>query len=251
MENDIKNKKIAIILPVVNCLNYTKQFIKSLPKNIEFDLIIINNGSTDGTIGYLSSLCSRMKVNIINSPYNLGVAKAWNLGINRAIEYFNSEYFFIPNNDIIIRPETIPILIETLDAPDVLLSTAYNINDGKILPISIKTLLTPKDKVLNENPDFSCFMIKKETIEKVGFFDEKFYPAYFEDNDYHYRINLIGSKAVKNLQNIYFHFGSMTVKNDEYTRALSNAAYRQNEAYFIKKWGGKPGQETFKIPFNE
>jgi GT2 family glycosyltransferase len=251
MVGQIKKRKIAIICPVVNCLNYTKQFLSSIPKSDDYGIIIINNASTDGTEVFLNSLNLGDQLIVVNSQENLGVAKSWNLGINIAIEKFDSDYFFIPNNDIVIRPETISILASDLSQKDVLLASAYNINDGKNVVSNLINLPLIENSVYIEHPDFSCFMIKKETIEKIGYFDENIWPAYFEDNDYHYRINLAGFKAVKNLKNIYFHFGSQTVKNDQNTAIVSNSNYLKNKEYFKQKWGGYPGEETYKTPFGK
>ena len=94
-------------------------------------------------------------------------------------------------------------------------------------------------------------MVNSSTIEKIGWFDEKFYPAYFEDNDYHYRIRMNGFKAVKTNQALYFHFGSRTIKDDEKVKEKCNIGYAANREYYIQKWGGEPGKETFKTPFGK
>jgi GT2 family glycosyltransferase len=251
MENLKNEYPLAIICPVVNCVNYTKQFIKSIKTNLKYKLIIIDNGSNDGTLAYLLSIKDKYPLRIIKSSYNMGVGPAWNYGINLAIKEYNSQYFFIPNNDIILQPKTIDTLIDTIKNPKTVLVTALNINNGTNSLADLKTTSPPKNSVYSENPDFSCFMIKMETIDKIGLFDEKFYPAYFEDNDYHFRIKMAGLKAIKTNQALYYHFGSMSVKNNQETRDLSNGFYLQNKEYFNKKWGGYPGQETFTTPFNK
>jgi hypothetical protein len=38
---------------------------------------------------------------------------------------------------------------------------------------------------------WSIFAINRACVDNVGFFDENFFPAYFEDNDYHYRLTRI------------------------------------------------------------
>jgi len=181
----------------------------------------------------------------------MGVAPAWNEGIELGIKFFNSKYFFIPNNDILLKKTTIDKLIDDLQRKNVLLSTAFNVNTGYNFAYDLENEKIPEIEELTEAPDFSCFMIKKETIDKIGMFDEKFWPAYFEDNDYHFRIKIAGFKAIKNNQNLYWHYGSMTIKKNDETRRLSNQNYLNNKAYFIKKWGGCPGNEVFKTPFGE
>jgi GT2 family glycosyltransferase len=251
MESFLKDGELAIICPVLNSLDYTKQFLRSLPQNINFKLIIINNGSSDGTSAFLNQYSKKNEINIIENCANFGVSYAWNQGIKYAIEKWSSKYFFIPNNDIILYSHTIQRLIEALHQENVVMSTAFNINNGEGLPTKIDKIDNLFEEKITEEPDFSCFMISKECVEKIGYFDENFWPAYFEDNDYHYRIKLAGFKAIKTTRSVYFHFGSQTIKNDEKTRVISNRNYLKNQKYFEKKWGGLPGKETYKTPFGK
>ena len=55
-------EKIALILPVLNCLDYTKQFLNTLMGKASLKMVLINNGSTDGTEEYFNSLKLRPKV---------------------------------------------------------------------------------------------------------------------------------------------------------------------------------------------
>ena len=103
---------IALIIPCWNQLEYSKQAIasisaKSYPHNIEY--IIIDNGSTDGTAEYLKSLNLK---HVITNPVNLGVSKAWNQGLERAIS-INADQVAILNNDIVVGPKWLdPIMRE-------------------------------------------------------------------------------------------------------------------------------------------
>lgn len=251
MESILTDCDLAIICPVYNCLDYTKQFLGTIKTNRDYRLIIINNGSIDRTREYLASIAENNRVDIINLFKNEGVAYAWNFGIKLAIQKYNSKYLFIPNNDVLLNENTIDKLIEIIRDGKIMLVSATNRNDGKLRPENLKYQLVPSEKELKEEPDFSCFMIKKETVEKIGLFDENFKPAYFEDNDYHYRIRLAGYKAVKDNQNIYYHFGSMTIRENDEAKMFSNTRYLLNKEYYRGKWGGYPGQEIYDKPWNK
>lgn len=97
---------------------------------------------------------------------------------------------------------------------------------------------------------FSCFMITPKTFEVVGGFDESFYPAYFEDNDYFMRMTLADVNLVPIATNIT-HYPSSTIQamNDE-QRVEHHDRFRANRAYYISKWGGLPHEETYKTAFN-
>jgi GT2 family glycosyltransferase len=131
--------------------------------------------------------------------------------------------------------------------------TAMNIAEELASPQDI-VKVNPKDKestAESEHPDFSAFMISKETYETIGQFDDGFFPAYFEDNDYHYRINLAGMKAITYPMAIYYHYGSRTqTEAKQGVPVVSNTLFEINRERYVRKWGGLPGQEKFKTPFN-
>jgi len=96
---------------------------------------------------------------------------------------------------------------------------------------------------------FCVFIPKKSLWNRIGPFDERFYPAYFEDNDYHQRMKLVSAKEVYIKGAHYSHVGSATLKS------LSGAEMNQhhtdfdkNRTLYVQKWGGLPGQETNKEP---
>jgi hypothetical protein len=97
---------------------------------------------------------------------------------------------------------------------------------------------------------FSVFMLRRDIWEKVGPFDEEFKPAYFEDNDYARRMELAGIPRYVDSRIQFDHVVSATFKQ------LSGAAldahhinFRKNRDYYIRKWGGLPGKETYLKPF--
>jgi len=67
----LRDIELSIICPVVNCLDYTKEFIKTIKTKREYRLIIIDNGSTDGTQAYFSSLKNNENI------YYIGMMTIW------------------------------------------------------------------------------------------------------------------------------------------------------------------------------
>jgi GT2 family glycosyltransferase len=105
------------------------------------------------------------------------------------------------------------------------------------------------------NPEFLCtelnwcsFILSVETFKKVGNFDENFFPAYFEDNDYFRRMLLANVPIIMNpMLNPVIYRNSMTIQKSP---ELNNG-FEKNRQYYISKWGGQPTQETFATPFNQ
>jgi hypothetical protein len=86
--------------------------------------------------------------------------------------------------------------------------------------------------------------LHRSTFERVGLFDENFYPAYFEQTDWCYRLRMVGWEQ-----------GWIRV----WVNALSQGSALHNEVvscpadpllnYYADKWGGKKGEETFVQPW--
>ena len=87
--------KLSVITLTLNKLEYTKKFIKSLQKYTkDFELIIVDNGSTDGTVEYLESLDF---IKLIKNSEN----KGFSAGNNQGIAIAEGEYIGFLNNDIL------------------------------------------------------------------------------------------------------------------------------------------------------
>ncbi len=183
----------------------------------------------------------------LNDP----LAKAWNEASQWAIDE-DCTHILICNDDILFSPWTIDALVAFMDTnpQSVLCSGSDRREDFAADPYQIMTMDKPTEIGVSEHPDFACFMIRPSTFKKIGKFDENFVPAYFEDNDYHYRIKLLGQQANSTLLAPYYHFGSQTQNGGE-GPVVPSYVFEKNRDYFNKKWGGNPGQETFKTPFDD
>src|SRR6056297_2781478 len=89
---------ISIIIPNYNGLYYMKQFLPSILEqdSIENEIIIVDNGSDDGSVDWLKSLGEELI--LIELEKNYGFSKAINEGITKA----TGEYIVLLNNDIML-----------------------------------------------------------------------------------------------------------------------------------------------------
>jgi GT2 family glycosyltransferase len=251
MEKLLNEPPLAIIVPVHNCLNYTLGFLKTCTPLLDYRIIVIDNGSTDGTKKHFREFEKRENIKYIRFNENIGVSAAWNYGITIAQIEYKSEMYLICNNDTLVYKGTIEKLNHEIQNQAYDMLTGTNISGHVDQFTNQKPVRIETAKEITENPDFSFFIIKKSTYEKVGKFDERYYPAYFEDNDYHYRMRLLGLKAYKLRDAPFFHYGSRTIKSSEIMQEKSNAGYVVNRQYYIEKWGGIPGEEKYKTPYNK
>ena len=95
----------------------------------------------------------------------------------------------------------------------------------------------------------SSFGIRASCVQKVGWFDENYVPAYCEDIDYDYRCRLLGVH-IENVGPVAVHHGSVTLKNSKHYQAENARSYPSNKRYYEAKWGGFVGDETYTTPFN-
>lgn len=174
-----------------------------------------------------------LPVIVDNWNENHGVSWAWNYGISKAMSH--SDLVIVCNDDVEFYPGTINRLISHIEFAD--LVTPTNTRDE------------PTFEGVDGQADFSCFMINpRKFVSKFGWFDEHFFPAYFEDNDMAYRIKLAGGKLRRVGNAPMLHRGSVT-QNMDGKQVVDSPTFEQNRAYYISKWGGMPGKEKYTTPF--
>lgn len=203
-------------------------------------------------------------LNYIRNEKRMSVSQSWNYGVKKAFEDPECEYVAVLNNDIILHPKTLKHLMAFMDKTGYLMVTGDNIKER----MSIETLLQMElpepytdfdcQEITDwraEGPDFSCFLINRETIEQIGWFDEGFEGAYMEDNDYHLRC-VVAHKHIKQHrdQNIdpsrvhfkrlttapYYHYASQTIARNVTLRHEISTYHGRNEVYFCNKWRQMP-----------
>ena len=233
-------KKAVLITLTYNKLEEaTKPYLESLYKFTDeslFDLVIVDNASSDGTVGYLREFAkNHSNVNIIENFENLGYSGGNNIGL-RYIKDMEYEFVGLLNNDILFTPNWLENTIESFE---------LDLGLGLISPRNNeKCRLTPENyldgykkylaKFKNSlkyvvTPFFSCVIIKKEVVDKVGLFDENYSPAFWEDNDYSFRAAYLGySLAYTNSAFIYHNHGTTS-------SAVKSEIFERNKQYFFKK----------------
>jgi len=137
-------------------------------------------------------------------PANLGVAASWNLGI-KSFPYDNR--WFFASNDVVFKPGALERLCEAR-TDEITLSKMF--------------------------PHWHAFSVGYEAVRRLGLFDEAFFPAYFEDNDYNTRANRFGV-PIRKLDIPADHDNSSTLKSDPVFQALNGDTFARNQAYYQAK----------------
>ena len=255
----IKKYSLSVIIPVLNCLKYTKQIIQQLRECTysKLEIVIIDNNSTDGTREYLESLCDDNIVCIFNG-INKGYSYANNQGINKA----SSTYICFLNNDTMVFAGWDISLINALDStgaafsgPITNSSAGFQCEDYGMQKVEASNYreiaygLSKSKKNSTRTGTFQligfCLLTKLSFIKKLNGFDEGFKLGNFEDMDLTLRGMLIKNFNVIAEDCFIYHFGSISFSNN---KLFDQKQYDENAHYFLRKWGGEWDDKKYIPP---
>lgn len=195
------------------------------------DLVIVNGETwTDGKPQH------RLVV-VFNTPaHNRGVAGSWNLGVR---EMYRAGHDWLVICSAAVRfgeaggLDFIPALY---DAPDIGHGIrAVEADDGL---------------------GWHLIAFHRSVFQRVGYFDENYWPAYHEDNDLSYRIQLaygVDSRA-PDFAGPLWPKVTVDATLDQVAHGIKRGGVSVDlvelERYYVRKWGGTSTHETFKTPFD-
>lgn len=189
-------------------------------------LLVIDNGSQFNPADDLTQLSPSIDTAIIqHNTDNLGFAGSCNFAMDHAFNVLGRNAVLIVGNDVAFAPGDLAIFWQTL-------------------------LDHPQADFVFGNHSFGNFFVKRSGFEKVGWFWEELYPAYWEDGDFWTRIMRSGAKAIHAAGLRAIHEGSATIKSDATIARLSNGRFQHNARLYAEKWGYVNKVETFATPYN-
>lgn len=252
-------KKVGIVMPCINLWNkYTLPALISVAtaqriaaeEGIVTEVLLIDNGSTDETH---HAAKDRAGITYHRNEERWGFQKSVNFGVKHFLDK-GFDLVLVLNNDIVLHEDAIWRLVrrfEYLEEPRVCMATCLDATgECNRVPANLAAIddHDKDDCPETENPCFSAFMVNRKCWEEIGEFDEIFAPAYYEDNDYHYRMKLASVLAITYPPAMFFHWGSAT-QIEALGRPLTDSS--NQHAQYVRKWGGDPGKEVFKHPYND
>ena len=245
--------KPIIYTIILNWNGYTdtRELLDSLKliKTPEIEIIVVDNNSSGNDVELLETNYIDFST-ILKCDSNLGFAGGNNIGIRKALES-NPGYILLINNDTIVEPDFLSILLAKINADEKIGIVAPQINyydepekvwsaGGKISRIRGSGFAV-SDKLENEIAqtdryvDFvsgCCMLIKKEVFQNVGLFDEKFF-LYTEDTDYCFRVKKAGYKIYFTPSSKIYHKVNRSTENKFSTLPLYYTT--RNRLFFVKK----------------
>lgn len=229
-----------------NCL----QSIFDTTEGIEFEVIVIDNASSDGTPEMVRDRYPQVRL-AVNSG-NLGFARA----NNQAYQMSLGRYFMLLNPDTVVH-SGLQGVVYFLDArPGVGISGSKMLNsDGSIqitwnkhyprfiyelLPQRLKDIMRTRCAERDADRTFqaawvggACLTARRKAIEKVGLLDELYY-IYTEETDWCHRFRDAGWEVVQAPCVMLTHFGGQST---EQVKPLMRVELAKSKVRFMKKFG--------------
>ncbi|SEW50335.1 glycosyltransferase family 2 protein [Chitinophaga arvensicola] len=219
---------VSIVALNYNSTTVTCEFLEStrLLSYRNFETIIVDNGSKEDPTAQLEA-GNYPNLKIILSKENLGFTGGNNLGMKQA----KGDFIFIVNNDTEVTPDLIERLLEPF-AGDPFIGVVcpkirfwYHPNVIQYAGFRPMNLLTGRTGAVGNREEDNgqydtpgvtncahgaAMMVKREVIEKVGMFAEKFF-LYYEESDWSARIIRAGYKIYYNGAGLIFHKESVSI----------------------------------------
>lgn len=231
--------KTTIIIPNYNGLSFMKPCFDSLKKQTgKFKLLVVDNGSTDGSVEWLKE----QEIPSVFLEENTGFDGAVNVGIKAA----DTPYVILLNNDTTVDSHFVDALERDMERSE------------KIFSVSSKMIQMYRPELMDDAGDMysilgwayqrgvgrpeilynkrrkvfsacaGAAMYRRDVFEKIGYFDELHF-AYLEDIDVGYRAKLYGYDNIYCPDAVVFHVGSGTsAEGSKYSSFKVRLASRNN-----------------------
>jgi O-antigen biosynthesis protein len=235
----------SIIIPTYNQAEYLRQCIDAITDHTDlpYEIIVIDNASTDGTADYLESARGSIRYRILET--NLGFAAA----VNRGLMMAKGSTIVLLNNDTLVTDRWLDNMLRCLTSDERIgmvgpvtnyiggtqqIEVPYKSTKEMFAYASARNQSNPAVWMATDRLVGFCLLFRRELWERTGYLDEGFRIGNFEDDDYNVRVRLQGYRLVIAQDAFIHHFGSVS------TRALGDRLqeiYEGNERYYSGKWG--------------
>ncbi|WP_341884218.1 glycoside hydrolase family 99-like domain-containing protein [Synechococcus sp. UW140] len=240
--------RVSIVIPVFNNWSLTKRCLKTIvltEPSVAFEVLVVDDCSTDSTPERLKSATG---FRLLSNPSNLGFLASCNAAAGEC----RGEYIVFLNNDTEVLPGWLDELVLTADGdatvglvgsmlvfPDGTLQEAGGIIFKDASGTNYGRGQHPHRPEFNyvREPDYcsgASILVSRALFEKLGRFDTRYSPAYYEDTDLAFRIREAGLRVVYNpLSRIIHHEGATS--GTDITKGVK--AYQvENQSKFLSRW---------------
>jgi GT2 family glycosyltransferase/glycosyltransferase involved in cell wall biosynthesis/Flp pilus assembly protein TadD len=241
---------VSVIILTFNALEYTRRCVDSIQRNTAYpyEIVFVENGSTDGTKEYLRNLVEENpNYQIIDNETNVG----FSAGNNQGAQAARGKFLLMLNNDVLVGEGWLENLVSALEQDERigLIGPISNYISGrqqltevpykgdeeffrfaKTVRIANQGKVTPRRRIAG-----FAMLTRKQLFDDLGGLDERFGSGNYEDDDLCLRVREAGYAVMVDESTILHHFGSRTFAENkiDYQDSL-----RKNEELFREKWPG-------------
>jgi len=245
---------ISIIVVSYNTKTLLLECLSSIfatVKELSFEVRLVDNNSTDGTLETVRERYPAVK--IIANRENLGFAAA----NNQALRSMSGRYALLLNSDTVLTEGAVRALYDFMEAhPKAGMGCGQLLNQDGSKQNSIANFPTPLTLLCNETllrmlwparfpskrrqyrPPIevescigACVMVRKKAMDEVGLFDERYF-FFFEETDWAYRMRRAGWGVYFVPAAEIFHAQGKTVGSG----ASSRIMFYKSRYLFLRKW---------------
>jgi GT2 family glycosyltransferase len=223
VNNDKYKYDVSILVLAYNKLEYTKQCIESVlkytPININYEFILVNNGSNDGTKEYFDSLYVEKTIHLLHNHFH---------DSRCAKNIIEGKYLLTISNDVIVTENYIQNLLKCIESDEnigMVVPSTSNVSNRQSINVDYKTLedmhrFTKENNVSDSNRweqrtrlvnPIALYRSKALLSSKgIGFIDKAFIYSEFGDDALSLRFRRAGYKLILSKDTYCHHYGSVT-----------------------------------------
>ena len=242
--------KLSIIVLSFNTKDYLKQTLKSIKEKKDWELVVVDNGSEDGSVEMVKKSFPHAK--LYETGKNLGFAGGNNVGIKKA----KGKYVMLLNSDTVVVDDALEKMVDYLEEHKKVgaVGPKFVLSDGAIDMACHRGLPTPWNAVayflkleqlfpnsklfggyhrswedfesIHEVPVIcaGAMIVRRKVVDEVGILDDSFF-LYAEDIDWCKRIYDAGWKLVYNPEAKIIHYKSKSGKSKEGLKAHKTKSF--------------------------
>lgn len=251
----------SLVVLTLNQLELTRQCFESVLRHstVPFELIVIDNGSSDDTPAYLRALAERdPRVRLHFNATNMGFGHGCNQGMAMA----EGEFIVLLNNDTVVTEGWLEGLLKPMVQEPTIGASGPRSNRASGLQ---QLPFVPYGGDMAEMQQFArwysdvhqgqaifvprligfCCAIRGTALQRIGGFDTRFGIGNFEDDDLSMRLKAAGFKLCITEEVFIHHYGSATFISE---RIDYNKSMAENWHRFAAKWGLEPSAPPDAYP---